>query len=107
MEQPASVSVRNTFDMPIVQWEMIGRLLRSHLAYAASLYSQIQCDEWEPDQTEPHELDRVLGTVAEDILQHVILVADLIVMASGGNSSLPEGPVQKRNTGPPCQIQVV
>jgi hypothetical protein len=107
MEQPDPMRIRNRFDVPIEQWETIGRLLQAHLAHAASIYSQIQCDGWESDQTEIHEFDQLLGSVAEDMLQHVILVADLIVMASGGNSLPTERRVQKRYTGPPCQIQVV
>ena len=84
MEQHGA-AVRNRFDLPIEQWETISRLLRTHVANAASLYSQIEYNGWDADKTEAHELDQLLGVAAEDMLQHVIVISDLIVLASGGN----------------------
>jgi hypothetical protein len=83
VEQHAAA--RNRFDWPIEQWETISRLLRTHLASAASLYSQIEYPGWDVDKTEAHELDQLLGVASEDMLQHVIVISDLIVLASGGN----------------------
>jgi hypothetical protein len=106
MEQRAA-AVRNRFDLPIEQWETIRKLLRTHLANAASLYSQIECRGWDADRTEAHELNQLLGVAAEDMLQHVIVISDLIVPASGGNFGSAARFGQKRNTGPASQIQVV